>query len=474
MQELTLELLYSCSQNTEKIIRFLKTERPVPHVHSIEKAYKTLAQLSDVFSVELQIEAKKWLERQNAVGVLKNLLLYSQSLNQQLGDIKTARKENQEKVSLLREGISPAVQEEAVEVYKKGQVFFDKGYPTAEKAVINKYNRLQSLEKLIPFVENIDNTCQLIEASENRQELENELHTFEKRIETQEERLKSIKMGFIVSIVISFLIITLPLSLAFAITLSNRKNATERDIANTKERIRKLNRNLEWADEGFLISKEIRANLGDDVTVEQIRRTLNEVKDLRQDFHRKEQFNSLTAEVLVRFNRLHTKNPQFFERLKLDGLDIVKQLKIFCRKVKETLEAEETLLSLESEQIRLERLKQEAMKGYTTQIIESSLKKLEANDSPFDGLKIIEDMKIEFVRMCQNYPEILSEIKTLLEEICSKGRSLSEKSVETLKPRLESVLQTLDFMRLDNQLAHISNQGDSPALHNTERIKKNA
>jgi hypothetical protein len=435
----------------DQMIMLASTFQIKPHylrAKQIRQADKSLIMVDAFFSRNLSIEAKQWLESLNGLSVLRKKLASLEEKQREIDELET-RLNTLQSIIQLWCSLEEADKQKIIQNAKRAQEFIQNNLEKTEAHIIHRYNRFSALKDLTPYADNASYLCEAVFHYENREKYESNIEKVEQKILNAKERLKTVNRGFWLAVIFCLFVVTIPICFLFVISLWKRKKEIENQIANSEETLRRENKRLVAAEEGAIVAQDIRSHLGD-MSLEQIRNTLAEVRDLRAEFQGPERTTSTTA-ILLSFIDLH--------RIKLSELfgeipeNPVKVFKWFYEHVSRCQNTEQTIQKLiEKKQEVLQQQKQ-TTKGYSKEILINSIKKLDfvLNSTmkfPFDT-----ENKAHFADICTKTPPILAQIREVLFFV-SRSHPIDAQYWEMLRLKIQGFSNIISLCVLDAEIAN--------------------
>jgi len=269
------------------------------------------------------------------------------------------------------------------------------------------------MNRLLPYADNAEHLCDAIFHFQNRLKYEENIQKIEHRRENALERLASVKRGFNLALFMCIFLVTLPLCLPVAFSLWNRRREIENQLANMSESQKREERRLQIADEGVIASEEIKDILGE-VPLETVRRTLEELRELRSEFQRVDKNPSVTAS-LVSFIDLY--KPRLKELFGEVPEDMAKAFVWFREEV-------ERVLNVEAERGRLVAKLEESnssirklLKGHGEVILRDSFIRVKAIVEDNFVVELDENYKAELAENICKFPSLLQTARVLLSQV---------------------------------------------------------
>ena len=254
-----------------------------PH---IRKAEKHLILLESQFPEDAMRAREVWINTYQALIGLQRRREKFQKKQDEISEIDAEIKRIKQKINAwlsLEEQNKLKMQNliKSTEDYLRNKTFI------SESHILHQYKRYQILHNLIPYCDNADYLCDSISHFKNRDAFEKNRENLKKRIHVHQKKIETIQRGIWLAAIMCCFIITIPLCAPFVFTLWNRKKEIEKDLSSTLESMRREERRLHLADESIIAVQEIRSCLGDQIGVEELRRTLSELRELHTQFKSK-------------------------------------------------------------------------------------------------------------------------------------------------------------------------------------------
>jgi hypothetical protein len=405
----TLTILRDSATQLSTLAGVMQISGREQKAQSIRRAEKSLVALEAFFTPNLNQEIRRWRDARNALKVLNEKLKIIEAQQKQI-DASENRIHNAQ--SSMERWLSLPTPERArfCQESRLAQHFLENEIYLAEAHILHRYQRYSALKVLDPFADNAEHLCEAIYHYENRNKYENNIVKLEHKKEYANERLKSVRRGFTFALGFCSLLVTIPLCAPIAFSLWARRRDIETQIANIEETRRREDRRLQSAEEGVIASETIREILGD-IPLEQIRRTLNELRELRAEFIRPDRGGGATTRILTFLELNQTNIQNLFGEMPLEPVDSVAWF------FDNVTRAENMEKYINTETERLNTLKQQqrdTTKGYSAPILRKSIESLsEVRDRGFP-MPFSEDLKLVFADMCARLLPILDETRKLL------------------------------------------------------------
>lgn len=423
----------------------------------IRRAEKNLVALESFFTPQLFLEAGQWKRSQESLSVLEQRLTKIEIKQSHIAQLDQVIQGLQAAMQQWR-GLTDSERQRISQQAKVAYHFNENRTYIHEAHILHRYQRFDALRALVPYADNAEHLCEAIYHYENRLRYEESLQRLEQRKEQAFERLKSVKRGFYLALMLCVFIVTVPLCAPFAYSLWIRRREIEGQIANTEETIRREERRLQIADEGVVASQEIRDILGE-VPLEQVRGALDEVRELRSEFARPEKSSSVTASLLAFLDLYRSRLLEIFGEMPKPP---VEAFQWFVKKVFEVQNIESELAILNTQ--RDEQLAQmrKVTRGYSPGILKDSIAQLREVYNTALAIPFAPEAKICFALLCLEAPDLLAATRQAL-GLVSHGQRVSEEYWRALFLKLTSVSNSLSLCILDLDISRVWVESDSLA-----------
>lgn len=436
----------------DQLILLSGTFQIKPHylrAKQIRQADKSLVAVDAFFSQDLALEAKQWNESVDGLTVLRKKLHSVEEKQNEIVELET-------RMASLTKNIQPWIsleeseRQKIIQNAKRAQDFINNNLEKTEAHIIHRYNRFSALKDLSPYADNANYLCEAVFHYENREKYELNIDKVEKKKTAAAERLKTVNRGFWLAMIFCIFIITIPICSLVALSLWKRKKEIESQIVNAEEVLRRENKRLISAEEGSVVAQDIRSILGE-ISLEQIRDTLAEVRDLRAEFQGPERTTSSTA-ILLSFIDLH--------KIKLEELfgsipeNPIKTFKWLAEYVNKFQNMEVNIKNIEKRKHDILQQQKQLTKGYSPDILINSIKKLENVIHNTMRFPFEQDNKVFFAELCTKIPPTLSQIREVLFFV-SRSHPIDEQYWNNLRLRVQGFSNTMSLCVLDAEIAQI-------------------
>ncbi|APJ04743.1 DUF2207 domain-containing protein [Silvanigrella aquatica] len=462
--------LLQLRETADQLILLAGTFQIKPHylrAKQIRQADKSLIAVDAFFSKELATEAKQWVESVEGLRVLRKKLSSVEEKQNEIEELDV-------RINALKLTIQPWTsledneRQKIIQNAKRAQDFVHNHLEKTEAHIIHRYNRFSALKELSPYADNANYLCEAVFHYENREKYEANIEKIEKKNIGAKERLKTVNRGFWLAIIFCIFILTIPICFLFALSLWKRKKEIENQIANSDETLRRENKRLIAAEEGAVVAQDIRSHLGE-ISLEQIRDTLAEVRDLRAEFQGPERTTSSTA-ILLSFIDLHKiKLAELFGDIPENPVKTFKWLSDYVNKYQNTEATIHKLMDRKAEVIQQQK---QLTKGYSPEILLTSIRKLElvlqnTMQFPFD-----QENKSYFSDICINIPAILAQVREVLFFV-SRSHPIDTQYWNMLRLKIQGFSNIMSLCVLDAEISNLNYDSlTEAASENVGEVKK--
>jgi hypothetical protein len=388
----------------------------------IRRAERSLVQLEEFAGSSLPLEAANWLRANDAHQVLVQRVAQADSL---LAEIKTQQTDVEALAKTLKiwNSLQEAERQKFLSNHQRAKQFDELNLAVAESHILHKYSRYKSLNRLLPYADNAEHLCDAIFHYQNREKYEENISKLDVRRENAVTRMASVKRGFNLALFLCIFVVTIPLCAPVALSLWNRRREIETQLASMTEMRRREERRLQIADEGVIASEEINEILGD-VPLETVRRTLEELRELRSEFQRAEKNPSVTAALVAFVDLYRPRLKELFGQIPEETADVFRWFRSEVDRLL-NVEAEHALLNgrLQATQKRLAQL----LRGHNETILRESCARVEKICQENFCVDLELGYKTDLAKQISRLPNILRECRVLLSDL-SYGHA-----VDTLK-----------------------------------------
>ncbi|KAB8037026.1 hypothetical protein GCL60_14430 [Silvanigrella paludirubra] len=441
----------------DQLILLAGTFQIKPHylrAKQIRQADKSLIAVDAFFSQELASEAKQWSESIEGLSVLRKKLASVEEKQNEIEELDI-RINTLNKTTLPWISLEDSERQKIIQNAKRAQDFINNHLEKTEAHIIHRYNRFSALKELSPYADNANYLCEAVFHYENREKYEANIEKVEKKNLGAKERLKTVNRGFWLAVIFCIFIVTIPICFLFALSLWKRKKEIENQIANAEETLRRENKRLIAAEEGSVVAQDIRSLLGE-ISLEQIRDTLAEVRDLRAEFQGPERTTSSTA-ILLSFIDLHKiKLCELFGDIPENPIKTFKWLSDYVTKYQNT---ETTIKNLIARKNEVTQQQKQLTKGYSSEILINSIKKLELVVESTMRFPFDQENKSYFSDICKNIPPLLSQVKEVLFFV-SRSHPIDVQYWNMLRIKIQGFSNIMSLCVLDAEIANMDSANE--------------
>ncbi|MEN9809328.1 MAG: hypothetical protein RLZZ488_895 [Pseudomonadota bacterium] len=425
---------------------FAQSPSAIRAVH-IRRAERALVALEEFSRGPLPEEARQWLNAKDAYKVLQKRLETFEKLKAGI-DARQSEIADLTKTLSLWNSLPEAERQKFIQNHNRAQQFCDQKLQVAESHILHKYSRYKALNKLLPYADNAEHLCDAIFHYQNRVRYEENIQKIEQRRENATERLASVRRGFNLALFMCVLIVSLPLCVPVAFSLWNRKREIEHQLANMLESQKREERRLQIADEGVIASEEIKEILGE-VPLETIRRTLEELRELRSEFQRVDKNPSTTA-ALVAFIDLY--KPRLRELFGEVPEDMAGAFRWFKDEVDRVLNVEAERSRLMAGVAEMNSEVSKLLKGHAEPILRDSFVRVKGIFELNFSFELDEFYKVELARQMSRLPALLQTARLMLSQV-SHGQIIDHSVWQDLYRWMLLLESNFQAMALELQLS---------------------
>ncbi len=450
MNQFTLSQLRDIADQLSLLAGTFQTKPFYLRAKQIRQADKALISADALFSQKLSQEAKQWRSAVEGLTVLQNKFTLLQEKQTEIDELDQKISEFKMTTQVWFE-LDESERQKIILNSKRAKDFILNQNDKHETHILHRYKRFNVLKDLTPYSENASYLCESIFHYENREKYENNIIKLEQKIGKAHERLKTVLRGFWIAILFCIIVVTIPICFPFAISLWKRKREIESQITNSEETLRRENKRVIAADEGSVVAQEIREILGN-VSLELIREILIEVKELRSEFLGPERTASSTALLLNFIHNHKLKLTEIFGEVPENPSDCFSWL---YENVNQYQNTETHILQLEEKKDIIIAQQKQLVKGYSKDMLISSIEKLKSVVDNFVEFPFETDNKSFFVDLCIEIPQILSQIREVLFYV-SRNHPVDLNYWNILKMKIQSFSNTLSLCVLDSEILNYS------------------
>ncbi len=425
-----------------------------PH---FRKAERCLTHLNHEFTEELAHAAKEWIQTKNSVRALHETLSRAQRTESQIEELNDDLTELDTALSDWRP-LTSTQKEDLFQLSERAKTYLDRSDANYEEKTLGRFELYNELKPLVPYAEEVDHLCSAVKHYAKRDAYEQEKAELETKIMSAEIRCKSVRRGFFLSLVLCVLVVTIPLCVPFAFSLWNRIREIEKQLSEHTESRRRVLRRLELADEGVVAAEDITAVLGER-SLSDIRSILEDVRLLHREFGASGSNQSPLSQLIVLeanlapvLQSLFPNRPEAFRE----------RLQWLVRHVEQKRRQSQQIAATAEEILRLQKQRQETMRGYNSEILNETVNRLELRMLecfPLQELDLEPDARLQFARLCQQLPQILNSVQGALSRI-SYSKEVRKAEWEHLGVEVKSASSTLKAIVLEAQWGTAASEED--------------
>lgn len=446
MNQLTVSQLRDLADQLSLLANAFQVKPFHLRAKQIRQADKALISADAVFTPALQLEAKQWKEAMVGLRVLGQKLESLDEKQRELCDID----EHITRLKLSTRAwiiLDDSERQNIIQNAQKAHAFIQGQNDKTEAHILHRYNRFAALKELVSYADNASYLCEAISHHENRSKYEAHIAKTEEKITLAKARLQTIQRGIALALMLCMCVVTLPICIPILASLWKRKREVELQLENSEDTLKREQRRLKASLEGEMIATEIKKNLGD-ISLEQIRNTLNEVRELRAEFHGPERTVSSTAALLNFLELNRAKLIKLFGPIPENPLDSFRWL---TENVNQFQEAQAEIFRLQERHTTFSALQKQMLKGYSRDVLLTSMEKLHMIvdaklDFPFER-----ENKTYFAQLCLDVPAILHQLREALYYV-SRNHTVDAHYWNYLKTKILGFSNTLSLCVLGAEI----------------------
>lgn len=433
MNSLSLPYLRDTADQFATLAGVMQAPPSETRAHAIRKADKCLVALEAFFTTQLTEEAYTWVRACEALNVLSRRMAMIEKHDEEARHVL----EEIAKLEQLNTKWSQVPQDERSRLLTQARTakhYLDSQMDLNEAHILHRYHRLKALQPLVPYADNAEVLCEAIHHFQNSERYEENIQKLKAKVENAGERLRSVKRGFYLAVCLCLLLVTIPLCLPFAFSLWARRREIQKQIANTRESIRREERRLVAAEEGVIAYEEIKEVLGD-IPLEQIRQVLAEVRDLRSEFMGSQVASSQTANLLGFMESAKQRLEDIFGPVPTEPPACFKWL------VEKIYAAEHNQTQLSQLRATLEAIRNKTaqlLKGHGRQLLEKSIFDLVERKQSNLFLPLDDELKFDFADLAIHAPNTLRSCREALWQL-SRCQPVDDAEWKSIQTKLKSM-----------------------------------
>jgi hypothetical protein len=439
--------LQVCSEHFVSLSSIL--DHRMDHLRAVHfrRAERNLTHLRHVFTSERAVEAEDWLHIHRSVQTMQATLTQTAAFKEQAAALE-------KRLTVLEEQLAPwksigqSEREAWNELVQVAREYLDAPQRDLEEKACERFNLYSQLKDLVTYAEEVDHLCSALKHYSKRDQYLEEKGALEKKIVQAELRLKSVKRGFFLSLILCVLVVTLPLCLPFGISLWSRIREIEKQLSQFTEERRRVLRRLDLAAEGVIAAEDITAVLGER-SLADIRNVLEEVKALHREFGG----NNPRATLLVRAIILEAA-----QRHSLEGLfgaspaGFRPRLEWAIQNIENKRRENAEIFETATEILKVRQMQKELLRGYNEEILRDAIERmLDRMAKITDGAWQPEILE-KLMPLCKCGPQLVERVRDLLSQV-SYGKSISETEWMRIGVEVKSTSTTLNALLLEAELS---------------------
>lgn len=410
------------------------------------QAERNLTHLKHVFTAERAHEAENWLHISRSVQAMQSTLEQTEALKLQTRSLEMRMIELEAQLAPWK-ATEPKDKEAWNTLAQVARQYLDDPQRELEDKARERFSLYQQLKDLVVYAEEVDHLCSALKHYSKRDGYLEEKELLEKRILSAEMRLKSVKRGFFLSLILCGLIVTLPLCLPFAISLWNRIREIEKQLSQFTEERKRVLRRLDLAAEGVVAAEDITAVLGER-SLSDIRNVLEEVKSLHREFGT----NNPRATVLVRAITLEAEHRESLESVfGPPPAEFRTRLSWIIRNIEKKKRQINEIVQTASEILKAREKLKKILRGYNEDILIDTIERMHDRMNQIADSKWTPDLLERLMPLCTQGPLLVERVRSLLSQV-SYGRCVAESDWLRLGLEVKSTSTTLNALLLEAEL----------------------
>ena len=423
---------------------------------------RNLAFLNETFKPELSLHFKEWENSRRAASSLNETLAKVTELEKSAEQLEERMSELEQKLTKWKM-LPHEAKSQLKSLAKESRIYLELGTQDNDHLIIERFNLFDKLRPLVPYAEEIDHLCAAMKHYARRDEYEAERLAIQQKYLSAEARAKSVKRGFTLSLILCAAIVTLPLCIPFAFSLWNRMREIDRQIAQLVENRRRVLRKLELSDEGVIAAEDITNVLGER-SLSDVRRVLEDVRELHREFGQISDRTPLTGRILVMLQSHATVIESVFG----EGPASFKErigwiIRSFDQHARDSAEIVQTANQL----VEIKKTIQTTLKGYNPEILRDTLRRVEDRLTELLQVELSPELAPQLARLCKTMPDLLSRVQLALSKL-SYGQDVSLSEWRRLSVDVITASTTLHAITLDSEL---SLQGGTASYANEQSLE---
>lgn len=375
----------------------------------IRQVDKALLALETFLSPKFIKDIRAWKESFEGLKILKGKLNIFDQTQEKIVSLEL-------EIDTLKKILRPwylldeSVKDLLVQNSKKARAFLDNHGDKSEAPVLARYNRLLELTHLLPYADDAPQLCDAILHHMHKDRYAQNLSKILEKIELMNVQIKTVTRGFWVALCACIFVATLPICLPFSFTLWQRKRRLEAHINTYADLKQREQKRLALAEDGAQITEQIQSLIGN-ISYDQIRAILMEVKELKSEFYDPNRFLSVCAVIL---NYIDAEKEFLSDLFGVMPSQAHERFEWLAKNVEKYSHTQQQLDVLQQQKHEFFLQKKQKTKGYERDILVSGIEQLHASIQTFATIPLSEDHTATFYEICLLIPEELKKVREII------------------------------------------------------------
>jgi hypothetical protein len=426
------------------VLGYPMTQLRANHFRSADRA---LIHLNHFFTQERAQVCKEWQSTQQSMVMLRRRLSRLTELEQKSINLEQEMAVLEDCLAPWRE-VTSADRRELKTLVTEIRTVLDKAPGPVEAAILERHELYTQLKSLVPYAEEVDHLCAAVKHYARRDEYEAEKRELERKIASAAERIKSVKRGFVLALILCVLVVTIPLCVPFAFSLWNRLRDIRLQHAQLIETKRRVLRKLELAAEGVIAAEDITEVLGER-SLADVRSVLEEVRTLHTEFTTFVENGPALTKVLVLLGR----SPELVQRIFGDGPESLRDRFAWIVRMYElrTRQSQE-IVTIAGDVVATRESIQQLLKGYNPQVLQDTIDRLQDRLESIEPTEVSREFFATYTRLCKGMPKSLENAQSVLSKV-SYGKDVTDSEWTKAGLAIVTASTTLNAMVAEAELA---------------------
>lgn len=437
------------------VLGYPMTQLRANHFRSAERA---LIHLNHFFTQERALACKEWQSTQQSIALLRRRLERLTVLGQKSSNLEQEMAVLEDSLAPWRE-VTASERRELRNMVSEIRLVLEKAPGPVEAAILERHELYTQLKGLVPYAEEVDHLCAAVKHYARRDEYEAEKRELERKITSASERVKSVKRGFILALILCVLVVTIPLCVPFAFSLWNRLRDIRLQHAQLIETKRRVLRKLELAAEGVIAAEDITAVLGER-SLADVRSVLEDVRNLHHEFTIIGENTPPLTRVLVMIGR----SPELVQRIFGEGPDALRDRFAWIVRMCElrTRQSQE-IVTIASDLVATRESMQQLLKGYNPQVLQETIDRLQDRLEAIEPTEVSREFFGTYARLCKGMPKSLENAQSVLSKV-SYGKDVTDSEWTKAGLAIVTASTTINAMVAEAELGQKDEMSSGSAL----------